>query len=69
MQKFRDDVTRMRTAEIGNFQLLKIEQEGHHGALGKPFHFEFSNSNTSVIPAYFKKPFWLMIDNNGPYPQ
>ena len=34
-----------------------------------PFHFEFSNSNSSVIPVYFKMPFWLMIDNNGPYPQ
>ena len=34
-----------------------------------PFHFEFSNSNSSAIPVYFKMPFWLMIDNNGPYPQ
>ena len=34
-----------------------------------PFHFEFSNSNSSANPVYFKTPFWLMIDNNGPYPQ
>ena len=34
-----------------------------------PFHFKFSNSNSSAIPVYFKMPFWLMIDNNGPYPQ
>ena len=28
---------RMHTAKLGNFWLLKIEQEGHHGALGNPF--------------------------------
>ena len=67
MQKFRDDVTaHAHLVQNWQFSVTKnrTEQEGHHGALGKPFHFEFSNSNSSAIPAYFKTPFWQMIDPN-----
>ena len=38
-----------------------------NSALGKPFHFEFSNSNNSIITEYFKSSFWLLVDNNYIY--
>ena len=70
MQKLRVTSPRMRTAEIGNFLVTKnrTEQEG-----GSPAAIlaKFGNSNPYylVLSVYFKTPFWLIIDNNDPYPQ
>ena len=54
----------MRNDIIVSIYSNRNEQEG---ALGKPFHFEFLNSNIQVIRPHFKSSFWLFVDNNCIY--
>ena len=55
---------------IGNFSVT-INRTEQEGGSRWPFwsHFEISNPYYSALSLYFKMPFWLIIDINGPYPQ
>ena len=61
---------RMRSDDvIGLFLVTKNKQE--EGKIPKmaSSHFGNKNLNYSVLSEYFSMPFWLIIDNNGPYSQ